>query len=92
MYLGFTQHYSTLAPASDDRLVLLNNESIGRSSTFAPRRCTLKVFPTESWDEGRGRIFNFGIWVKPLWHAEREFVLASTLNDKITTIVSGFVD
>ena len=30
MYLGFTRHYSTLAPASDDRVVLLNNESIGR--------------------------------------------------------------
>lgn len=30
MYLSFTQHYSTLAPALDDRLVLLNNESIGR--------------------------------------------------------------
>jgi ribosomal protein S18 acetylase RimI-like enzyme len=30
MYQGFTQHYNSLALASDDRLVLLNNESIGR--------------------------------------------------------------
>jgi ribosomal protein S18 acetylase RimI-like enzyme len=30
MYQGFTRHYDSLAPASDDRLVLLNNESIGR--------------------------------------------------------------
>jgi ribosomal protein S18 acetylase RimI-like enzyme len=30
MYEGFTRHYRTLAPASDDRVVLLNNESIGR--------------------------------------------------------------
>jgi ribosomal protein S18 acetylase RimI-like enzyme len=30
MYQGFNRHYSTLAPASDDRVVLLNNESIGR--------------------------------------------------------------
>ena len=30
MYQGFTRHYNSLAPASDDRLVLLDNESIGR--------------------------------------------------------------
>jgi ribosomal protein S18 acetylase RimI-like enzyme len=30
MYQGFTQHYGSLAPVSDDRLILLNNESIGR--------------------------------------------------------------
>jgi ribosomal protein S18 acetylase RimI-like enzyme len=30
MYQGFTHHYNSLAPASDDRLVLLDNESIGR--------------------------------------------------------------
>ena len=30
MYQGFTRHYSSLAPVSDDRLILLNNESIGR--------------------------------------------------------------
>jgi ribosomal protein S18 acetylase RimI-like enzyme len=30
MYQGFTRHYHSLAPASDDRLVLLDNESIGR--------------------------------------------------------------
>jgi GNAT superfamily N-acetyltransferase len=30
MYQGFIRHYSSLAPVSDDRLILLNNESIGR--------------------------------------------------------------
>jgi ribosomal protein S18 acetylase RimI-like enzyme len=30
MYQGFTQHYNSLAGASDDRLVLLDNQSIGR--------------------------------------------------------------
>jgi ribosomal protein S18 acetylase RimI-like enzyme len=30
MYQGFICHYNSLAPASDDRLVLLDNESIGR--------------------------------------------------------------
>jgi ribosomal protein S18 acetylase RimI-like enzyme len=30
MYQGFTQHYNSRAISSDDRLVLLNNESIGR--------------------------------------------------------------
>jgi ribosomal protein S18 acetylase RimI-like enzyme len=30
MYQGFTRHYSLLAPVLDDRLILLNNESIGR--------------------------------------------------------------
>lgn len=29
-YQGFTRHYNSLVPASDDRLVLLDNESIGR--------------------------------------------------------------
>ena len=30
MYQSFTRHYNSVAPASDDRLVLLDNESIGR--------------------------------------------------------------
>ena len=30
LYQGFSQHYNSLAPASDDRLVLLDNECIGR--------------------------------------------------------------
>ena len=30
MYQGFSRHYDALAPGSDDRLVLLHNESIGR--------------------------------------------------------------
>jgi ribosomal protein S18 acetylase RimI-like enzyme len=30
MYQGFVRHYDLLASASDDRLVLLDNESIGR--------------------------------------------------------------
>jgi ribosomal protein S18 acetylase RimI-like enzyme len=30
MYQSFTHHYNSLAAASDDRLVLLDNESIGR--------------------------------------------------------------
>src|SRR5580693_5097548 len=30
MYQGFAGHYSTIGPAADDRIVLLNNESIGR--------------------------------------------------------------
>jgi ribosomal protein S18 acetylase RimI-like enzyme len=30
MYQGFIRHYNSLAPGPDDRLVLLDNESIGR--------------------------------------------------------------
>jgi ribosomal protein S18 acetylase RimI-like enzyme len=30
MYQGFNRHYNSLTPDSDDRLVLLNNEPIGR--------------------------------------------------------------
>ena len=30
MYHAFSGHYSTIGPAADDRIVLLNNESIGR--------------------------------------------------------------
>ena len=30
MYQGFAGHYSTIGPAADDRIVLLNNECIGR--------------------------------------------------------------
>src|SRR4029077_12575214 len=30
MYQGFPRHHDSLAPTSDDRLVLLDNESIGR--------------------------------------------------------------
>jgi ribosomal protein S18 acetylase RimI-like enzyme len=30
MYQGFARHYSAIGPAADDRIVLLNNECIGR--------------------------------------------------------------
>ena len=30
IYAGFERHYKTLAPAPDDRLILLGNEPIGR--------------------------------------------------------------
>ena len=30
MYEGFARHYSTIGPAADDRIVLMNNECIGR--------------------------------------------------------------
>ena len=37
MYQSFTRHYDSLAAGSDDRLVLLNNESIGRMILFQMR-------------------------------------------------------